>query len=80
MKRFCVRGSNVGCSGRFRGSGKTLVPKVNFMASSAFGLAAHCPEPSGLIAPQGKQRWKEEEKILWVEREGDTGMEPSLSS
>lgn len=72
MKRLLVRGSNVGCSGGFRASGKTLVPEVDFVAPSASGLAADCPEPSGLIDPQGKRRWKGEAKVLWVQGEGVT--------
>lgn len=72
MKRLFVRGSNVGCSGGFGASGKTPVPKVNFVASSVFGLAADCPEPLGLIPPPRQEVMEGEAKVLWVEREGVT--------
>lgn len=73
MKRLLGRGSSVGCSGGFRASGKTLVPKVNFVASSAFALAADWSEPLGLIAPP-RQRVMEggSKGSLGMERAGVT--------
>lgn len=52
-----------------QGFWKATGAKGEFCGLKCICFGCCCPELLGLIVPQGKQRWKEEAKVLWVERE-----------